>query len=213
MLTLGISTSSGQFALVLGEDNKLIFDSDDFQLSEKKDISILISTCLEFTKISVSSISNIIADIGPGGTSRVRTGIAFANSLAYSLGIAVCPVSSLELAGIEAWDNYARPVISTVKSINGNAYCGFFNNNKLISIEYGTINNLIPHLANGLEEIVVVGYHRELIKSLLPTKKIIDSGALYGNAKILVEKSYLFLDRAIFFPKFAIPINEKTIQR
>jgi len=210
MLTLGISTSSGQFALVLGDNGKLLFHSDDLQIQDNKEIALLMTKCLEQTGILVKDISNIIVDIGPGGTSRVRTGIAFANSLAYSLGISVCPVPSMELAGLDAYEKYSLPVISTVKSISGNAYIGFYNDNKLISIDYGTVNNVVPQLVNNIDEFVVVGFHKEIIKNLLPNKIIHDSGLLFGNARILVEKSHLFLDRALKFPQFAVPITEKT---
>jgi tRNA threonylcarbamoyladenosine biosynthesis protein TsaB len=211
MLTIGVSTSSGQFALVFGENSQLIFNSDDLQLPANKDIAVMMSAGLDAVGRSVRDISNIIVDIGPGGTSRVRTGIAFANSLAYSLGISVCPVSSMELAGLDAWDLFSLPVISTVKSIGGNAYIGFFNDSKLVSIEYGNIQSIVSGLVSGLDEVAVVGYHRDLIRELFPELKITDSGKLFGNARILVEKSDLFLNRAVSFPKYAVPITEKTL--
>jgi tRNA threonylcarbamoyladenosine biosynthesis protein TsaB len=211
MLTLGISTSSGQFALVFGENNKLLFNSDELQFSANKDITELMLKGLEVTAKSVRDISNIIVDIGPGGTSRVRTGIAFANSLAYSLGISVCPVSSMELAGLDAWAEFSLPVIATVKSIGGNAYIGFFNNGKLVGIEYGNLKNIVTKFTEGTDEIVVVGYHRDQIREMFPELKITDSGKLFGNARILAEKSDLFLDRAVSFPQYATPITEKTL--
>jgi len=211
MLTLGISTSSGQFALVMGENGTVIFNSEDYQLAENKDVDVLISACLGKTGKSPGDITNILVDIGPGGTSRVRTGIAFANSLSYSLGIPVCPVSSMELAGLDAWENYALPVIATVKSISGNAYIGFYNDHQLKGIRYGTIKEVVPELVSGLDGFAVVGYHREQIISLFPDKKVIDSGCLYGSVRILIEKIDLFKDRALIFPRIALPITEKTI--
>ncbi len=210
MLTLGISTSSGQFAIVLGDDRKMIFNSEEYHLAEQKDISVLINKCLEISGKTIFDVNNIIVDIGPGGTSRVRTGIAFANSLSYSLGIKVCPVSSMEMAGINAWEKYSLPVIATVKSINGNAYVGFFNNNTLISTEYGKIENLIPSLIGDCQELVVVGYHRELIISLFPEIKIIDSGMFYGDVKIFAEQALRFINRGILFPEIAFAVTEKS---
>jgi tRNA A37 threonylcarbamoyladenosine modification protein TsaB len=211
MLTLGISTSSGQFAIVLGEENRLIFHSDDLQLSDKKDLAALMSKCIENSERSIHEISSIIVDIGPGGTSRVRTGVAFANSLAYSLGISVCPVSSMELAGIEAWEKYSLPVINTVKSIGGNAYVGLYNQDRLISVEYGSIANILPKMIDGIKELAVVGYHRDYIVNLLSNCKVLDSGLLYGNAALLIYKSSLFIKQALKFPHIAIPVTEKVV--
>ena len=210
MLTVGISTSSGQFALVTGENNKILFDSSEHFINGELDD--FLSAGLEHCKRNVNEITNIIVDVGPGGTSRVRTGIAFANALAYSLGVSVCPVSSMELAGIDAWNRYNLPVINSVKSIKGNAYAGLYNQN-LVSVKYGDINEIVPLMVNDIDKFVVVGFHREAIINLpsLKNKIIIDSLMSFGDAKILIEKSDLFIKNKSDFPVYAQPITEKTL--
>ena len=211
MLTAGISTSSGQFALVIGEDNKVLFDSTEY-LGNNKELDDMLSEGLEYCKRDVSEIANLIVDIGPGGTSRVRTGIAFANALAFSLDIPVYPVSSMELAGLEVESKYNLPVINSVKSIKGNAYIGFYNQ-KLVSIQYGFINEIVPEMVKDIEKFVVTGFHREAILNLpsLNNKTIIDSQMSFGNAKFLIEKSDLLTKEAHHFPVYAQPITEKTL--
>ncbi|MDR0542663.1 MAG: hypothetical protein LBH19_10720, partial [Dysgonamonadaceae bacterium] len=140
--------------------------------------------------------------------------IAFANSLAYSLNIPVSPVSTMELAGIDACNKYGLPVVNSVKSIKENAYIGFYEKGeKEVKIEYGRIEEIIPKLTDEIDEFVVVGAHREHIMKLpaLAGKTIIDSGMQYGNARIFIEKSKLFIDRGLHFPKFVTPITEQTI--
>jgi len=210
MLTVGISTSSGQFALVIGENNKVLFDSSESL--KDGELDDFLSVGLEYCKRNVKEIANIIVDIGPGGTSRVRTGIAFANSLAYSLGISVCPVSSMELAGIDAQSKYNLPVINSVKSIKGNAYIGLYNH-ELVSIQYGNINDIVPVMVKDIAQFVVVGFHREAIMNLpsLKNKTIIDSSMSFGNARLFIEKSDLFIKNKSDFPVYAQPITEKTL--
>ena len=212
MLTVGISTSSGQFALVIGENKEILFDSSEYP-EQDKELDRVFSAGLKYCKRDLREIADIIVDIGPGGTSRVRTGIAFANALAYSLGLPVCPVSSMELAGIDAGSKYGGlPVVSSIKSIKGNAYVGLYNNSHL-SISYGTINELVPALVKDLDKFTVVGFHRETIIHLpsLQNKVIIDSLMHFGNAGILIEKSDLFVKKKIGFPAYAQPITEKTV--
>ena len=211
MLTVGISTSSGQFALVIGENNKVLFDSSE-SLAQLRELDDFLSIGLNHCKREVSEISELIVDIGPGGTSRVRTGISFANGLAYGLQIGVCPVSSMELAGIEAWSKYSLPVINTVKSIKGNAYIGLYNQG-VTSIKYGAVYDMAPLMVNDMNEFVVIGAHRDIIKQLpaLKDKLVIDSQMTFGNAKILIEKSELFIKKKNDFPVYAQPITEKTI--
>jgi tRNA threonylcarbamoyladenosine biosynthesis protein TsaB len=214
MLILGISTSSGQFALLLGENNQVIYDSTEFEKDSNKELYYLLRDALTDCNKKVNDISHIIVDTGPGGTSRVRTGIAFANSLAYSLNIPVSPVSTMELAGIDAHNRYGFPVINSVKSIKGNAYIGFYRGgNEEVQIKYGLIEEIIPELVGSIGKFVVVGAHRELIMKLpaLEGKTIIDSGMQYGNARIFIENSHLFTGRGLLFPQFVMPVTEQTI--
>ena len=212
MITVGISTSSGQFALVIGENNKTLFDSSDFSIQERE-LDDFLTAGLDYCKREINEIGHIIVDIGPGGTSRVRTGIAFANALAYSLGIAVCPVSSMELAGVDVGSRYGGlPVVNSVKSIKGNAYIGLYNEGCL-SIKYGVVNEIVPLMVKDLEQFVVIGFHRDIIRQIpaLKDKTIIDSLLPYGNVKFLIEKSDFFMRKECGFPVFAQPITEQTL--
>ena len=210
MLTLGISTSSGQFALVLGEDGKMIYNSNEFDINNELDD--MLSDALKSCRKEMKDITDIIVDIGPGGTSRVRTGVAFANSLSYASNIQVHPVSSMELAGVDAWSKHNRPVIATVKSIKGNAYIGLYNEGQ-VTIKYGPIEG-IAEMTENLSEFAVVGFHRDAIMNLpsLKNKTIIDTGMLFGDVIFFIEKEELFKKReGIKFPYFAQPVTENTI--
>ena len=211
MLTVGISTSSGQFALVIGENKKVLFDSSDYSDNDRE-LDDALSLGLASCKKEVTEIAHIMVDVGPGGTSRVRTGIAFANSLAYSLGISVSPVSSIELAGIDAWSRYGLPVVHSVKSIKENAYIGLYHHH-VVSMKYGAIPDIVPGLVKEMETFVVTGFHRETILNMpsLKSKVIIDSAIFYGNAKILIEQGDLFTLEKCGFPLYVQPITEKTL--
>ena len=119
----------------------------------------------------------------------------------------------MELAGIDAVNTFGGlPVINSIKSIKGNAYIGLYNQG-LLSIQYGAINEIVPPLVQDFDKFIVVGFHREAILHLpaLQDKMIIDSAMSYGNAKILIEKSDLFLKNKHDFPEYAQPITEKTL--
>jgi tRNA A37 threonylcarbamoyladenosine modification protein TsaB len=213
MFTLAISTSSGQFALALGENDCPVFDSSDEGGDDCRELSALLSRGLEQCNRKITAIERILVDTGPGGTSRVRTGIAFANSLSYSLDVPVCPVSSMELAGLDAYDQFKLPVVTTVKSIKGNAYTGFFDRDKPLVIEYGKIEDVLPEMLRETDRFAVVGYHREQIIRMpsMSGKTIVDSELFFGRVRLLIEKSARFLDRAVKFPHFIRPVTEETL--
>ncbi|MCE8178484.1 hypothetical protein JGU42_04230 [Porphyromonas gingivalis] len=210
MLTLAISTSSGQFALALGINGELLYRSGKCDMSE--DLDAMLNLGLASCGKQVKDICSIVVDIGPGGTSRVRTGVAFANSLSYTLSVPIYTASSMELAGIEAQDRWKIPVVTTVRSIKGNAYIGLYDN-KLVCLEFGLIQDIVPQIVQHLDAFVVVGYHRSIIKSLfLEEKKIVDSEMNFGDVKFLIQKETIFKQKeGLLFPNFAKPIVETVL--
>ncbi|MDO4707200.1 MAG: hypothetical protein Q4A61_02095 [Porphyromonadaceae bacterium] len=210
MLTLAISTSSGQFALALGANGTLLYNSKEHNVSEELDT--MLSLGLNHCGKQIKDISNIIVDVGPGGTSRVRTGVAFANSLSYTLGVPIYTASSMELAGLEAQHRWELPSITTVKSIKGNAYIGLYDGS-LTRLEFGIVEDLIPNMVQHLEEFVVVGYHRAIIQALpLVGKKVIDSEINFGDVSFLIREEAFFKQKqGLLFPYFAQPIVETVL--
>ena len=209
-LTLGISTSCPQFEVIIGENANVLSNSAyTIAINDKKDIAFLVAEGLEKMGLTAQNITNIIVDIGPGGTSLVRTGVAFANGLSYSLGVPICPVSSVELIGFEAWNTYKLPVICTVKSIKDSAYVALYDG-KLIKIKYGILNDVVAEIVADIEEFVVAGVHRPQLLAAFSHKTVHDSGLQFGKAKYLIEQSALFADRFVSFPAFVQPITEQS---
>lgn len=211
MLTLGISTASGQFAIALGEAGELKYCSQDYMLPNELDV--LLQDGLNRLELPPQAIGSIVVDVGPGGTSRVRTGVAFANSLAYTLGVPLFPVSSVELAGVEVWEKFALSAVTTVKSVKGNAYVGLFRDGR-VDIRFGLLREVVPPLVEGLSSFAMVGYHRAEIVALpaLQGKEVTDTNLLFGDVCYLVLREDLFKNRkGLLFPEFAQPILEHTL--
>jgi tRNA A37 threonylcarbamoyladenosine modification protein TsaB len=209
-LTLGISTSCPQFEVIIGENTNILFSSAyTIAINDKKDIAFLVAEGLKQMGLTTQDITNIIVDIGPGGTSLVRTGVAFANGLSYSLGIPICPVSSVETIGFEAWNTYKLPVICTVKSIKDTAYVALYDG-KLVKMKYGVLETVVAELTEGIEAFVVAGVHRPQLLAAFSHKILHDSGLQFGKAKYLIEQSALWADRFVSFPAFPQPITEQS---
>lgn len=210
MSILAISTSSGQFALALGKKGEVQYNSNNH--NNEKNLSVLLKSGLSVLNKKISDIERIIVNIGPGGTSSVRTGVAFANSLAYSLNIPVHPVSSLEIAGIDIQEKHKMPVISTVKSIKNNAFIGYYKKKNSFDLHYGKISEKIDQITKNDKEIAIVGYHREQIAEILNTKKIVDTGLHYGNIEVLIKYYQNFEKNHVLFPEIAHPITEQNLE-
>jgi len=211
MLTLGISTSTPRFSFVLGRGTEVLYNTDNYEIDDPKDIGLLFQNALEAVGEPVSNIGKILVDNGPGGTSRVRTGVAFANSIAYSLGIPVYTASSLVVAGLDFWGKKEQPVVCTVKSLNNNAFIGIYTEKEYKKF-YGKIKEILPNELEGIEQFTVAGFHRDLIKELFPSKEIFDSEQFGGTVETLITKQEYFMEKPLHFPMIGNPITEQNFE-
>lgn len=209
-MTLGISTSFSDYALIIAEQGKVIFDSTDNQFEEKKNIAEHFEIAMEQSGVKPKDITKIIVDIGPGGTTSVRTGVSFANSLAFSLEIPVCPVSSIELLAMTSWKQRKLPVMSLVKFMKNNYFVGFYTGNQEHQIHYGELKDILPNLLKNIDSFVVTGKFKAKVEELFPNKEIFDLEILKGDVSLLIEEEARFTERALEFPMIAIPISEQN---
>lgn len=208
-IDLGISTSLSQFKVVLGSGGELLYRSDNIAFDYSMDLTQDIANGLKEIGKSKADLGLILVDIGPGGTSSVRTGVAIANALGYSLGIPVAGVSSMELIGIEAYEKHNLPILSLVKSIRNNAYFGLYEPGKF-NIEYGQFDDLAEKVCSQYSKIVLAGAQREKMLEKY-AGQCIDSGLSFVNADILVSQREQFKSRAGLYPKYPDPITEQNL--
>lgn len=210
-LTLSIDTSIFPYCVMLAQEEQIIFNSQNHSLTKNvKEVEVLVQEGLKEISHSLSDVKRILVNIGPGGTSSIRTGVAFANSLAFSRNIPVFAVNAFELVGIELWQQFKLPVVFTAKSIRGHAYCGLFNNGETIQLKYGLFEEVIKELVQGLSQFVVAGFHKECIIELFPEKDVIDCGLLTGSAQTLLEMGDAFFDRNAQRNPFVYPLTEQS---
>ena len=210
MLTLGISTSFSNYAIIIAKEGDVLFNSNDLYFEEKKNITEWFEVALEKSKISIKDISKIIVDIGPGGTTSVRTGVAFANSLAYSLGIAVCPVSSIELLSMTSWAQQKTTVLSLIKFMKNDYFIGFYDGKNDIRILYGELADVLPNLLKDEKSLIITGKFQQKVAHLFPEIEIINLGIMKGDTELLIKNEALFSKRALKFPEIAFPISEQN---
>ena len=191
-LTLVVDTSVGQTGIVFGNDAEILFDShDDPSLMETRDLSFVTQKGLNAIGASAEEIATVAVNIGPGGLSSVRSGVAFANALSFGLGIPVCPCTSFDLMGFESWGKLRLPVVCSTKAFGGNSYIGIYRAHEATTFRYGLLDDIIPELTQNLDEFSVAGVHRNIIQKLLPNKKINDSGIQFGRSKLFFEIAIL----------------------
>lgn len=210
-LILGIESSALPYGIVLLEDGQPIFYSPDHEsLKTLKDVPALVEHAFAHTGRKAKELTHIMVNQGPGGTSSIRSGVSFANSLGYSLKIPVAAVNAFELMGAAAEARFNCPVLVTVKSIRGTAYGGWYANGELQHTLYGPLEEVIKSLVDTQAEFAVAGAHREVVTEMFPQRVIHDTGQKFGFASDLVHFLPSLAARELMFPRYVLPLTEQS---
>ena len=211
-ISLSIESSALPYGVVLSSGGVVLFDSTRHpDLQELKDVPALVKYALETTGRKAAELERIAINIGPGGTSAIRAGVAFANSLAYSLKIAVIGVNTFELLGAPLTAQYGCPTLVTIKSVRGNAYVGWYADGALQQTLYGQLEAMVRKAVGEHTTWAVAGAHREQLVALFPECTVHDTGKKFGLATDLVPMLPQLTSRELRFPNFVVPITEQSV--
>lgn len=214
-MILGISTSMHHYAVTLHDGVQLVW-TDQFDLNDGHKISVLsmIEKALDQQGVSLAELTGIVVDIGPGGTSSVRTGVSFANGLAYSLDIPVRGISSAALIGREAMQQHGLPVAVLYKSIKGHYFCGLYHADGILHFEYLTLPVLADLLNDRYPALVLAGHPAggDILADLLTATRVTKSGIYCVDARLFGDALPELMAGATKFPDLPVPITETDFQ-
>jgi tRNA threonylcarbamoyl adenosine modification protein YeaZ len=211
-ISLSIESSALPYGVVLSSSGEVLFDSTQHpDLQELKDVPALVKYALETTGRKAADLERIAINIGPGGTSAIRAGVAFANSLAYSLKIPVIGVNTFELLGAPATAQYGCPTLVTIKSVRGHAYVGWYADGAVQQTLYGPLEAMVRKAVGEHTTWAVAGAHREQLIALFPEFTVHDTGKKFGLATDLVPMLPQLTNRELRFPNFVVPITEQSV--
>ncbi|SFC55527.1 tRNA threonylcarbamoyladenosine biosynthesis protein TsaB [Alkalibacterium subtropicum] len=141
MRILAIDTSNQLMSVALIDDDRLIIERT---VNVKRNHSIQLMPAIEEMMKEAEwrpkDLTRIVVAKGPGSYTGVRIGVTVAKTLAFSLGIELVGVSSLEVLaanGSQIEGSYCVPVFDARR---GNIYTGLYQyqNGKLVQVEKDT---------------------------------------------------------------------------
>lgn len=210
-LLLVIDTSARPFEIALGRVGACLYSARAAAMSpNKQDLAALVTEALRASGQSLRDLTGIAVNIGPGALGSVRSGVSFANALAYSLGVPVHPVTSFELMGFAAAAAQECPVLCTARASAGQAYLGVFAAGRLSVMTFGALDALAPATVAGLDRVAIAGDQRAALCTLLRNREVIDSGVDRGTAATYLQWAAAGAGEAKAFPEVATPITEDS---
>lgn len=142
-MKLFLQTSSGQPSLVLWED-RVVFEVNYSQM-QRLDYGTELSTALESAGRTLSDISEIIVDIGPGRLGSTRTAVAFANGLGYARNLPIVSLNSFIMLGIYAEATFGKPCLILRSAARKQYHWGLVQDGKLTEVGFAPDGVITPH--------------------------------------------------------------------
>jgi tRNA threonylcarbamoyl adenosine modification protein YeaZ len=168
---LAIDTASNICGVSILEDTNLICNMDiSTSRTHSENLMPLIQKAFNTTKLSLSDISLICCDIGPGSFTGIRIGVATAKAFSDSINIPCSSVSSLESLAYSIKNNGL--ICSIIDCKNDNCYFALYN---LIDSKY---LELIPPSANSLEDVI------KILRNYSETITFVGDGSIIYNSKL-----------------------------
>ena len=161
-MILGIETSVENVGVALGDHNGIrATASISSDRKHAESLTPMIQFVLQQAECSMSDISAVAVDIGPGLFTGMRVGIATAESLAWALEVPVIPVCSLDaLAHNVAWSD--APIAASLDARRGEVYWALYRTRglelqRIVEPTVTSPDDLAIHIADRAEEVVCVG--------------------------------------------------------
>ena len=210
-LVLALEASSRTYAVAVGDGEtpraQAAVGRDDPAFAELGD---LVAGVLARAGVTFGGIGTIGVDIGPGGLSSIRAAVAYANGLAFAIGVNIFPISSLELMAIAAQQGHQAPIMSLKRGQGGNTYAGLFVKGELAGMRHGPPGSVLPAMADGLARVRLAGAFKDDVASLLPDVTVEDSGVAEADVAVLYQQTRAALATPERLVPFVSPINEAS---
>jgi len=212
-LLISSSFSNLVVGIYTGSEPRFLLEGQRL-ISQKSGLVDVIAEGFQTAEIALSDLHQIVVDLGPGGTSSVRTAVAFANALAYANELPILGVSSLEMLCYQAKQKLgeARTILAVAKSIGGQVYVGTITDSAF-SIAYQPQTELLAYLNKSAEPLVLVG-DKSLVQRITQLEAVADKaidGEIYLVSSIGLLAAALApgaADKASLYPKLPMPITE-----
>lgn len=164
MKVLAFDTSNQALAVALVEDGRL---QTEMTLTLKKNHSISLMPTIDFLMQSVgwrpADLERLVVAQGPGSYTGLRIGVVTAKTLAYTLGIDLVGVSSLQVLVPKDIEGLVVPIVDARRN---HVYAGFYENRQSVKSDtYLSFGALLEEV-RAYERVTFVGEVNSFIEQI-----------------------------------------------
>jgi tRNA A37 threonylcarbamoyladenosine modification protein TsaB len=208
-LLLAVESTSGRYAVAAGRPGEpLAHQASRRDEPGFEGLGKLAQAALASLGAAVPDLDELAVDVGPGNLSSVRAAVAYANGLAFSLGIKVFCANSLELLAASRGPAVPLPVLCMRKASGGNGYLGLFETSRPPQLAYGQLGPSVVRLCGHLPAVAVAGGPVDVIARLLPAASVADAQVDQPSVDVLYQLARSSGGQAGRVVEMAHPLNE-----
>lgn len=210
-LVLALEASSRTYAVAVGAGElpraQAASHRDDLAFAG---LGELVAGVLASAGATFNDIGTIGVDVGPGGLASIRAAVAYANGLAFSLGVKIFPISSLELMAIAALYTHPGPLLVMKRGLGGTTYAALFVDGEITETRHGPPTSVVPPMAGCLARVRLAGASRDDVAGLLAGVAVTDSGITDADVVVLYQAARAAMADPERLVPVASPVNEAS---
>ncbi|MBC6440424.1 MAG: tRNA (adenosine(37)-N6)-threonylcarbamoyltransferase complex dimerization subunit type 1 TsaB [Rhodospirillales bacterium] len=141
---LVIETAAPSSVVALGNENGVLFDDAPVgRMEGPVYLRRAVREGLAGNGLTTADIDVIAVDLGPGGLTATRSGVTFANALAYGLGKPLVALSYFDLVGLQTFAETGRVAACVRPTTEGDAFLALYGDSGLGELRFGNLERLI----------------------------------------------------------------------
>jgi tRNA threonylcarbamoyladenosine biosynthesis protein TsaB len=198
VLILGIESATVQVGCAIGGHEGVLASAHSSRgKRHAENLTPTIDFVRRQARVSLTEISVVAVDLGPGLFTGLRVGVASAKALAHALRVPMIGVSSLDLLAFPVRFS-PRLIVAAIDARRGELFYAFYRQvpggvQRLSGYQVGSPDDLASELLASREECLLVGdgpiRYREVFEGLTRVE-IAEHGQAYPSASSLVQLAH-----------------------
>ena len=165
-LVVCIETAAPAPVFVMGDDDKVLFaDAPSGRIEGPIYLRDKVLEALGANGRDRSEIDYLAVDLGPGGLTATRSGVTFANALAYGLGKPLISLGYFDLVGAESRQAFGNPVLCVRETTDGDAFTMVLDEKGHGPLKFGNLEERCRELCQAFECITLAGVVKPTVEA------------------------------------------------
>jgi len=206
-LVLAIETAAPEPVVALGDASGVLWqDTPEGRMEGPVFLRRAVREALAASGRSKSDIAAVAVDLGPGGLTATRSGVTFANALAWGLRKPLVALGYFDLVGRETARATGRVAACVRPTTEGDAFMALHDGKDLGALRFGNLEQLTALAHQDADAPVAAGVVTQAVEALFADR----DGVRVPSAETLVSRALELLSAGTVSPDPLEPVTNQS---